>query len=580
MYIIYSGPNDKYASAAVSTRNGKKTRNKYEYLGLVVDREKGIYSNRKRGLFTFDPNTGTYGKVPEDFIEPRVYDKRRIERVSLDFGDAFFLHSFLQSSGFFSVIDSLGYGNKDTLHAMVLFYILSSMANCNAENWLSGSIASLLYPGAHLDSPRISEFLASVGTPEKQMRYQQAYLGYVMNTCSSDKNILVDSSGLPNAIRIPLTRINVHNGKVSNEIRLIFVVQKKTGLPIFYMAAPGNVVDVSTLRRILLHLESLGVAVESCIIDAGYNSGSNLDFFYDGNHCCRIGFLTRVKANDSNLKKMIAEDLATLESRENFVNFEDRYLFIKKKEVLVGSRGDNPAFLYLGLDCSRLNDEQRKLFKKAKKTKLSLDEVYETMSDQGLFAILSGTDYPVEDILPAYYQRQAAEQIFDFAKNYTKLLPLRTHSQETFRGHLILSYIATCAVKMIQMKLGDSDMLMGSRLSLMRNQKCTVYPSRVITDTPPKEVGDTYAAFGIQCPESIPLVDGMLVYSPPAVKVKGKKAKPSKTEGPKGTPGRPRKNPLPDPSAAPKKRGRPRKNPTSEQTVAPKKRGRPRKNPI
>jgi hypothetical protein len=297
----------------------------------------------------------------------------------------------------------------------------------------------------------------------------------------------------------------------------------------------------------MLHLESLGVAVESCIIDAGYNSGSNLDFFYDENHSCRIGFLTRVKANDSNLRKMISDELATLESRENFVNFEDRYLFIRKKEVLVGSHGDNPAFLYLGLDCSRLNDEQRKLFKKAKKTKLSLDEVYETMSDQGLFAILSGTDYCVDDILPAYYQRQAAEQIFDFAKNYTKLLPLRTHSEETFRGHLILSYIATCAVKMIQMKLGESELLMGSRLSFMRNQKCTVYPTRVITDTPPKEVGDTYAAFGIQCPESIPLVDGMLVYSPVAAVGKEKKAKPPKTEKPKGKPGRPRKNPLPDP---------------------------------
>ncbi|MDD3524202.1 MAG: hypothetical protein PHQ41_05835, partial [Candidatus Cloacimonetes bacterium] len=88
------------------------------------------YTATGRGLFTFDPNTGTYGKVPEDFIEPRVCDKRRTERVSLDFGDVFFLHSFLQDTGFFSVIDSLGYGNKDTLHAMVLFYILSSMANC------------------------------------------------------------------------------------------------------------------------------------------------------------------------------------------------------------------------------------------------------------------------------------------------------------------------------------------------------------------------------------------------------------------------------------------------------------------
>jgi hypothetical protein len=540
MYIIYSGPNDKYASAAVSTRNGKKTCNKYEYLGLVVDREKGINSNRKRGLLTFDPQTGAYGNAPEDFIEPQLLDKRRIKKVSLDFGDAFFLHSFLQSSGFFGVIDSLGYGNKDTLHAMVLFYILSTMANCNADNWLSGSIAGLLYPRANLDSPRISEFLASVGTPEKQMRYQQVYLSHVMNEYSSDKNILIDSSGLPNAIRMPLTRINVHNGKISNEIRLIFVVQKKTGLPIFYMAVPGNAVDVSTLRMIMLHLESLGIAVESCIIDAGYNCANNLDFFYDEIPTCRIGFLTRVKANDSNLKTMVSEDLATLESRENFVNFEDRYLFIKKKEVLVGSHGDNPVFLYLGLDCSRLNDEQRKLFKKARKTKLSLDEVYETMSDQGLFAILSGTDYFIDDILPAYYQRQAAEQIFDFAKNYTKLLPLRTHSEETFRGHLILSCIATCAVKMIQMKLEDSELLMGSRLSFMRNQKCTVYPARVITDTPVKEVGDTYAAFGIQCPESIPLVDGMLVYSPPAAVVKGKKAKPPLKEKPKGKPGRPR----------------------------------------
>lgn len=202
------------------------------------------------------------------------------------------------------------------------------------------------------------------------------------------------------------------------------------------------------------------------------------------------------------------------------------------------------------------------------------------MGDQGLFAILSGSDYPIDEILPAYYQRQAAEQIFDFAKNYTKLLPLKTHSEETFRGHLILSYIATCAVKMIQMKLENSDLLMGSRLSLMRNQKCTVYPTRVITDTPPKEVGDTYTAFGIQCPESIPLVDGMLVYSPPAAGVKEKKAKAPKTEKPKGKPGRPRKNPLPDPSVVPKKRGRPRKNPIPEQTAAPKKRGRPRKNPI
>ena len=72
---------------------------------------------------------------------------------------------------------------------------------------------------------------------------------------------------------------------------------------------------------------------------------------------------------------------------------------------------------------------------------------------QGLFGIISNYNYACEEMLPAYYQQQAAEQIFDFSKNYTKLLPLRNYTEETFQGHLLLSYIASCAVKLMQLKL-------------------------------------------------------------------------------------------------------------------------------
>jgi hypothetical protein len=88
------------------------------------------------------------------------------------------------------------------------------------------------------------------------MAYQRAYINYVLDHYDKDKNILIDSSGLPNSIHFPLTARNVHNGKVSNEIRLIFVVQRSTGLPLYYRAVPGNIVDVSTLSRIFLHLDS------------------------------------------------------------------------------------------------------------------------------------------------------------------------------------------------------------------------------------------------------------------------------------------------------------------------------------
>ena len=129
--------------------------------------------------------------------------------------------------------------------------------------------------------------------------------------------------------------------------------------------------------------------------------------------------------------------------------------------------------------------------------------------------LLSGEYYTCEEILPAYYQRQAAEQIFDFAKNYTKLLPLRTSTEATFNGHLLLSYIATCVVKMIQLRLKEANLFFGSRLACLRNQKCTIYENRVVTDEPQREANDTYKAFGMKCPDAIPIKDGRISYNPP-----------------------------------------------------------------
>ena len=580
MYIFYSGPNNCYASAGVSKRSGSDTSVDAIYLGRVLDREAGIYKSRERGIFSFNPETGEFGSVPADFVPPETVDRRKKQRkVSVDFGDAFFMNAFLHASGMMDIIDTIEYGNPDTLHAMLLFYTLSGLANCDAIHWYEGSIASLLYPKANLSSQRISDFLASIGTPEKQMAFQKAYIHFVMEHYNPDKNILVDSSGLPNSIHFPLTAKNVHNGKLSNEVRLIFVVQKSTGLPLYYRAVPGNIVDVSTLSRIFLHLDSMGIEISSCIMDAGYNSGDNLDLFYDENHRCRIGFITRIGSGDKAFKELVSKELPGIERKENFVKYEDRYLFIIKRPVMVGSNKDNLAWMYLGLDCSRMSDEQHKLIKRANRDSLSIDEVYDAMQTEGVFGILSGKDYGCEEILPAYYQRQAAEQIFDFAKNYTKLLPLRTNNDATFNGHLLLSYAASCVVKMIQLRLKEANLFFGSRLACLRNQKCTVYQNRIVTDEPQKEANDTYKAFSMKCPDAIPITDGRLSYNPPAagtIPYERKKRK-KKLDGTE----------MPQTIKSPKKCGRPkgsknkktleRQSATAVQGLAPKHgRGRPK----
>ena len=60
----------------------------------------------------------------------------------------------------------------------------------------------------------------------------------------------------------------------------------------------------------------MGIDVSSCIMDAGYNSGDNLDLFYDENHKCKIGFITRIGSGDEAFKSMIKDEVTVDEMCE------------------------------------------------------------------------------------------------------------------------------------------------------------------------------------------------------------------------------------------------------------------------
>ena len=61
------------------------------------------------------------------------------------------------------------------------------------------------------------------------------------------------------------------------------------------------------------------------------------------------------------------------------------------------------------------------------------------------------------------------------------MLPVRTQSEETFRGQLVLSFIASVIVKMLQEKVKDTSFNPESMLLSLRNQKCKVFDDKVIT---------------------------------------------------------------------------------------------------
>lgn len=346
MFIAYDVKNGKeYGKACTSKREGSRVTKTYINLGRVLDKEKLIFQNRERGIFTFDPSNGTFGVPAADFNQPKSSQQR--ERLILDFGDAFFLDTYINNSGLKEAVKAIGYRNPDTLYSMLFFYILCAMSNQHAEEWWEGSYARILFPKAALSSQRISEFLADIGEERRLRDFFGKYIPYVSAKCENCDDILIDSTGLPNNIHFPLTAISNHNGDISNEVRLIYVTQQETGLPIYFRYCPGNVIDVSTLARTIAELKANGMNTKFAILDAGYYDDENVRTLYE----CKVSFLTRLRENRKIYKEMVSEYLPSIQNEENLVEYNGRYVYIQCVPCCLVD--DYSAYAYICLDIGK-----------------------------------------------------------------------------------------------------------------------------------------------------------------------------------------------------------------------------------
>ena len=219
-----------YGTLCTVTRVGQKVIKTYgESLGRVVDKERLVFYSRSRGLFQYDPETGSYLPAPPDVAMPKRKSRLKVpaQLVSFVFGDVYLLDRFMDKLGLYPVLESAFKDRLDALKAMVCFYLVSTLSNCYAGQWLERSIADRLFPQVHLSSSQVSDLLKYLGDPSRQQVFFLNYLQWFVDNHATDKlgHILIDSTGLPNSIHFSLTAISNHNGDINNEVRLIYVVQ-------------------------------------------------------------------------------------------------------------------------------------------------------------------------------------------------------------------------------------------------------------------------------------------------------------------------------------------------------------------
>ena len=478
--------------------NGKKD-NDPVYLGRVIDKEKGVFRNRKRGLFTYDLERG-YGDVKAgDYVDALMYAPNQ-ERLILDFGDAYCLYSVLHTCDLDDLIRATLPKQEDTLMSLLGYKLLEGASNRYAEDWWEGSYARILFPNAKLRSQRISEFYKLLGEEAVHRNFFNRYLRLFCH--NQQAGVLIDSTGMPNDIHFSLTAINTHNGVTSNETRLILVVDRESKMPLYFRYNAGNIVDVTTLRSTIAELGAFGVNIDYAIVDAGYYCENNVRSLYgDDTGDKAIPFLTRIGPNLKLYKQLASEHVDDLVGAEYMLMQRNRLLSVKRVEIdLFG----HMAYAYVAIDHARREEEIYKYVRSSLCSKdVSREEMNAAIKAKGVFILLSSEKIETEEVMPLYYTRQTVEQIFDVSKNNADLLPLRVHSEETFRGHLMLSFIATVAILSINQLLKDTVYNAEGAFLILGNQKCKVFDDRILPKEPNRKMNDIYKKLSIKSPVRI-----------------------------------------------------------------------------
>ena len=491
-----------YASLYESFRDkGKVKTRRMENLGRVMDKENNIF--RQKGV-TYQYVLGEGRREVPPSVLPSEPVVPETEKLILDFGDAWFLQEYLSRQPFYNSIQNTLPNESDTLLALIFYRLLTNRgASCHARIWYEGSYSYLAFPRANLTGQNISRVLKELGREEIQRHFFKEYMSSIYGDDGA-AGILVDSTGVPNATKMDITQISSHNGDISREVRLIYVIDRDNGMPIYFRYVAGNIIDVSTLITTVSELEQYGVSASHAILDAGYFSEKNAAELFESG----ISFMTRLAPNKTVFKDAAARNLDDLMSQKYAHRYGERLVFIKKIPVNVCG---HEAYVYLCVDEDMYLMQHKKTILSALDDKKDFDETDAAIKRLGVFAILTSQEISEDKLLPMYYTRQQVEQVFDISKNYADLLPIRVQSEQAFAGHLLVCFMATAIMQKLQQELlkrrskKAKSLNTESILDYLRNQKCKVYKDYAIPQEPRKEINAIYDIFKVQAPYKIPL---------------------------------------------------------------------------
>ena len=502
---------------AVYVRTGNKSHSRQvvrEKLGRVLylseDKKVGVFQSPTRGLVEYNASTDCFSEVNRN--DPRIntgefFPEPEIHTV---FGDAYLLLKFLEKCGLISILRSVF--PKDEAFERVLCHVLHGIlrdgSRISCDNFIDKSFASYVFcdvPVGSLHSD--TRFFTLLGNDRVKMSFFKAFVAYMQKKDPSfGKGCYVDSTPLPNDIDDnPFHALCCH-GVSSSEImtRLILVLDEASGLPVWYDIIPGNVLDINTVMNVVNDVaESLGIEIDSLVLDAGYVSKDLVEAFHIGTEKTIIG---RMPARRGYPYKTLYWEVKDLISH-------GKYAFVRKHHAYFGFRKEielfgHPEYAYIYVDqynaLKRFSDYLSEHEEEFAELKVK-DKDWMTVK-YGYYVLISNRDLTPKDLLSEYFGRTDIEVVFKTSKEYLELLPLSKWTDQTVRGKILHDIINTIALLMLRKSLKYSGRSTSEIFGKCQGLMCSKSNKGIVTvETPSKQAKEYYQLLQIPVPAHVVL---------------------------------------------------------------------------
>ncbi len=263
------------------------------------------------------------------------------------------------------------------------------------------------------------------------------------------------------------------SGKGLSVFNYSVAYDKTNGVPLFYEAYPGSIVDVSQLQFMLEKAKSYGYRRCGFILDRGYFSKANIQYM----DSCGYEFIIMVKGKKRLVSELVLQHKGSFEiDRSCFIKGHRIYGKTVKAKLFAD---DNHARYFHLFHSTALQYSQRssleldlekmgKMLEKYRMKPVKLPETYEhyyelyyneknkvlvhwkeradvieqELSLCGYFTIVTSEKMSAQDAMDLYKSRDSSEKLFRSDKTFLGNRSLRTYSQQSAEAKIFIEFVA------------------------------------------------------------------------------------------------------------------------------------------